>query len=253
MRITAKAIGHGLAVLALTLLTQLGGLAWLAALPLRKNRAQFWPAFALAYATLWAAAYVIAPSFGRTALPCWGDGPLRSQSVLYCALNRNYVTPKLASLAQDLAQDMAQTYPGTITLTLDAGFPFGAMPLLPHLSHDDGEKLDLALYWQDNGQYQTGHSKSPIGYWGYADGPTQCPDRWADLRWGMTTLNSALPNWQLNHHRTRAAVQWLAEDPRTGKILIEPHIPATLGFTHPKIRFQGCRAARHDDHIHLQL
>lgn len=37
------------------------------------------------------------------------------------------------------------------------------------------------------------------------------------------------------------------------KILIEPHIPARLGVSSRAIRFQGCRAARHDDHIHNQI
>jgi hypothetical protein len=188
------------------------------------------------------------------ALPCFGD-TLRSQSVLYRALNRHYVTPDLLTLTTDLAT----THPGSVTLTLDAGFPFTNLPLLPHLSHDDGEKLDLAVYWEN----QPGRSKSPIGYFGYASGPTDCPTRWADLRWDMALLNTALPNWPLDAARMKTALTFLANDPRTGQILIEPHIPAALTLSHPKpaaltlshpkIRFQGCRAARHDDHIHMQL
>lgn len=66
-------------------------------------------------------------------------------------------------------------------------------------------------------------------------------------------FNAALPDWQLDRPRMTTALNWLANDPRSGKILIEPHIPQSLNLSHPKIRFQGCRAARHDDHIHLQL
>lgn len=248
MRITARGAGHGLAVLALTLVSQLGGLAWLFALPFRR----FWLAFLTAYALLWGAAFTLAPLLGRVALPCWG-GNLQAQSALYCVLNRHYVTPDLHGLAMDFADNMARKHPGTVTLTLDAGFPFTNLPLLPHLSHDDGEKLDLALYWAG----QPGRSKSPLGYWGYAPepstAPSACPARWTDLRWDMTLLNAALPDWQLDDARMATALQWLSDDPRTGKILIEPHITARLNITHPKIRFQGCRAARHDDHIHLQL
>ncbi|RUS58712.1 hypothetical protein EGN72_17420 [Pseudorhodobacter sp. E13] len=248
----AKGLGHAFAVLALTLLTQLGGLAWLAALLLRRAIRLRGLAFLAAYAALWAAALVTAPLFGRVALPCTG-ADLRSQSLLYCALNRHYVTPALRDLATDLARATAQAYPGTLTITLDAGFPFGPLPLLPHLSHDDGEKLDLALYWAKDGSYLPGRSKSALGYWGYAAGPTQCPRRWTDLRWDMNGLNAALPDWHLDPPRLAFALQWLANDPRTGKILIEPHILQSLGLSHPKIRFQGCRAARHDDHIHLEL
>ncbi|KIT14546.1 hypothetical protein [Jannaschia aquimarina] len=47
---------------------------------------------------------------------------------------------------------------------------------------------------------------------------------------------------------------WLmARDPRVGKVFLHPHLVARLDAADPKIRFQGCRAARHDDNIHLQL
>ncbi|WP_050523044.1 hypothetical protein [Pseudorhodobacter wandonensis] len=84
--------------------------AWLAALAFAKDRLPFGPTLALAFTALWAAPHVIAPAFGRTALPCWGDDPLRR------------IWP-----------------PRHHTQTSDAGFPIGTMPLLPHLSHDDGE------------------------------------------------------------------------------------------------------------------
>lgn len=62
-----------------------------------------------------------------------------------------------------------------------------------------------------------------------------------------------LPQRTLDTARTREALLWLARDDRVKKILIEPHILERLNIQHPKIRFQGCRAARHDDHIHFQL
>jgi murein endopeptidase len=64
------------------------------------------------------------------------------------------------------------------------------------------------------------------------------------------------PFWRdlfVDHRRTAAALQWLAQDPRVEKVFIEPHLRQTLGASHPKVRFQGCRAARHDDHIHFQI
>jgi len=39
----------------------------------------------------------------------------------------------------------------------------------------------------------------------------------------------------------------------TGKIFIEPHLVKRLKLASNKIRFQGCRAVRHDDHLHVQL
>lgn len=53
---------------------------------------------------------------------------------------------------------------------------------------------------------------------------------------------------------TREMIRLFAEDKRTGKILLEPHLKTLLRLdNYGKIRFQGCNAARHDDHIHLQL
>ena len=50
-----------------------------------------------------------------------------------------------------------------------------------------------------------------------------------------------------------ALAQTLLDDPRLGRMLLEPHLDQRLGLSDPRLRFQGCRAARHDDHIHIQL
>lgn len=48
-------------------------------------------------------------------------------------------------------------------------------------------------------------------------------------------------------------LNWLAADPRVGRIFVEPHLRESLGLASEKFGFQGCRAARHDDHVHFQL
>jgi len=46
----------------------------------------------------------------------------------------------------------------------------------------------------------------------------------------------------------------LSKHPDTGKIFIEPHLKSRLGFANDsKVRFHGCAAVRHDDHIHIEL
>jgi hypothetical protein len=40
---------------------------------------------------------------------------------------------------------------------------------------------------------------------------------------------------------------------RAERIFIEPYLAARLGVSTPLIGFQGCRGARHDDHIHFQV
>ena len=37
------------------------------------------------------------------------------------------------------------------------------------------------------------------------------------------------------------------------RIFLEPHLVKKWGITGGVVGFQGCNAARHDDHIHLQL
>lgn len=244
-------LGHALWVVFLTALTQLGGLAWLLSLRLRRR----WLGFVAVYTALSVAAVFVAPLFGRVPLPCLSNGALQLQSPLYCALNRHYVTDEKRAVAQDLAREMAQKFPHTQTRALDGNFPFlTGFPLLPHLSHDDGEKLDFALYWRgSDGTYQPGASKSPLGYWGYAAGHSDCPVTAKDLRWDMQWLQGIRAGWRVDLPRLRHALHVLAQDPRVAKILIEPHLSDAAGVASGKIRFQGCRAARHDDHIHVQL
>ena len=242
-------LGHGAMVLVLTVLTQLGGLAWLVALGFRRRLA----VFALAYGAIWGAAHLAAPALaGRVALPCFG-APLRSASPLYCVMMRHYVTPELAQAAEAAAEAVAQAHPGTVTLTLDGSFPFfDGVPLLPHLSHDDGEKLDFAFYYKAE-DYLPGHTPSPIGYWVFeVEGDPLCSPAWPTLRWGMGWLQPLWPNWRAEPERSALLVSTLAADPRIGKILLEPPLVEAWGVAHPKVRFQGCRAARHDDHIHVQ-
>jgi hypothetical protein len=108
------------AIILLTLLTQLGGLAWLAALATRHRIATFTAAYiALSLGTVW-----VAPLAGRVPLPCFSSGPLQIQSPLYCALNRRYVTPELAQVLRDYATSMNEQFAGTTTLVLAANFLF---------------------------------------------------------------------------------------------------------------------------------
>lgn len=241
---------HFVLVCLLTLLTQMGGLAWLFSLCFRRK----FIVFAVSYTALSLSATVIAPRFDRVALSCFSDGPLVVKSVLFCAMNRQYVVPELQQVLADTADQVAARFPGTQTLVLDAGFPFlTGFPLLPHLSHDDGRKVDIAFYYHNQDGYMPGKTRSPIGYFAFENGPSPCPPAWITLRWNAGPLQKLWPDWHLETDRTKYVLRTLYSDPRVGKIFIEPHLKTRLNLDNGKIRFQGCRAARHDDHIHLQL
>ncbi|WP_245294293.1 hypothetical protein [Rhizobium aegyptiacum] len=263
---------HMMIVLILTLLTQIGGIAYLIALAVaRPMRIRRFPAslglFLLLYTGASLVANLTAPIFGRLPLSCFtgaGD-PLVIRSPIYCVLNRNYVTPEMRDLAGALATHMNKQFPGTITVALDANFPFvDGFPLLPHLSHADGKKLDFAYYYKDsNGAFLNGATRSPIGYFAFeqpaAGDELPCAGRhdWLTTRWDFNVLQALFPAYRIEEKRTAAAVAWLTTEgvSRFGlqKIFIEPHLKNTLGISDAHVRFQGCRAARHDYHIHIQV
>ena len=241
---------HSTVFVFLTVLTQIGGVAWLL------SRLFRWkvPAFLVFYVIFSIASVWIAPGFGRVALSCFESGPLKVQSWMYCALNRTYVAPDLRDILVSTAEEMDRRFPGTETVVLDANFPFlNGFPLLPHLSHDDGEKVDLAFYCEDETGYLPGATRSPIGYFAFERGPSECEPVWPTLRWNFDALQPLWRDYELEHARNRMVMQILSRHQRVGKLFVEPHLVRTLDVQHPNIRFQGCRAARHDDHIHLQL
>lgn len=270
-----RLLGHGLAVVALSVVTQIGGIVYLLALLLRRLffRGTRWHGsvllglFLVCYAVASFAVNLGAIPGSRDALPCWDDGkhPLVMASPLYCVLNRQYVSPDTYYPVEALAREMNERFPGTLTQLLDAGFPFlDGFPLLPHLSHDDGRQLDLAFYYKGPaGTYRRGVLASPIGYWAFEaprpGDPRPCADSSGPLtlRWDMAWFQPLLrDDVSLDEERTKAALQWLIAEHdsrgRLSKILLEPHLKARFGLASDVIRFQGCRAARHDDHIHIE-
>lgn len=241
-----KAALHGALIIILTLVTQVGGLAWAIVLLTRRRLL----VFVACYGALSFIAYALSD---REPLPCFG-APLKVQSLGYCIANRHYVSPELKQVLIDTAEAVAKRHPGTLTLALDGNFPlFDGFPMLPHLSHDDGDKADLAFQYKDATGYRRGLTRSPMGYFAFEQGPTDCDPKWPTLRWDLTMLQPLWRDLSLEPLRTKTTMDVLLADARVGKVFLEPHLQQTLGLSHPKLRFQGCRAARHDDHIHLQL
>jgi hypothetical protein len=260
----------GCLFLILTLLTQVGGLAYLLALAISRLLSKRSALITLVlfiplYAAVTGLSQIVAPAFGRVPLSCFNssDNSLAVRSPLYCIMNRNYVTPQMRDAANAFSAHMAETFPGTVTLALDANFPFiDGFPLLPHLSHDDGRKLDLAFYYAAQNTYLPATTRSPIGYFAFEqpveNEPQPCRDRqdWLTLRWDFPYLQRLFPNYALEPERMREAIRWLASvggQYGVEKLFVEPHLVQRLNVEGEKVRFQGCRAARHDDHLHFQI
>ncbi|MFO1058941.1 MAG: hypothetical protein U1E53_18480 [Dongiaceae bacterium] len=259
--------------LALTALTQIGGIAWLlgcatARLPgLRRRPAPVRIAAGLLCGVLLYAALTLAvvpplaAAMGRARLPCGSDGgALVAATPLNCALNRSYVRPAVLALLEALAAEAARRFPGSRLTVLEGSFPFvDGFPMLPHLSHRDGRKVDLAYFYRDaaDGHAIPGGSPSPLGYFVYErPGPGEtpsCAGRWTPLRWDLPWLQPDPPRWVIDPERTAWMVGWLTARPEVTRLFIEPYLAQRLAVTGGKVRFQGCRAARHDDHLHIEV
>lgn len=268
------------AVVVLTLATQVGGAVLWLALPFMARAAghtRRWgrlAAFGVG-AAVFAAAYgftaiavvpPVAAALGRVPLTCFASGGAGygAANPLYCLANRHYASPKTRGLLTALSRTLNRRFPGTTVTYLDAGFPFiDGFPLLPHLSHDDGRKIDIALFYRDrnSGTTRPGGGAWPIGYWAFVpprtgDGAVCRGQSRLSMRWDMAWLQPLFAGLILDEHRTGAMLRWLAASgARHGvkKVLIEPHLRARFNLSRKLFRFQGCRAARHDDHIHIEM
>jgi hypothetical protein len=189
---------------------------------------------------------------------------LQPLNILTCFLNRNYVKPELRHTIFEVAKQMNDKFPGTILNYLDANFPFiNKFPLFPHLSHNDGKKLDLAFCYLDRKtNKQTNQCPSFIGY-GINEEALPNEKNTSDFcsengYWQYSLIQKIVPqgnkkNFTFDIVKTRELVSLIAVRQTIGKIFIEPHLKARLSLTTDKIRFHGCQAVRHDDHIHIQL
>ncbi len=208
----------------------------------------------------------LASKLGRVPLPYFAttDVPLKPLNIGFGLLNRNYVKPELRNLLIETAQQMQKKHPETIICYLDACFPFwNKFPLLPHLSHNDGKKADLAFCYADVATNEAINDSAPA-WFGYGI--------FEDPKKGESNKNMECKqngHWQydftkyvgfslskpmkLDAPRTKTLLTLLTNQSKIGMILIEPHLKNRMKLSSAKIRFQGCHSVRHDDHIHIQL
>lgn len=271
-----RILTHVIIFLVLTILTQLGGLIYLLSKlthqridrivrrPVLRPFAKL-ATFLLIY--LISSVFIIpklARPFGRVPLPMASAEGLQPLRIMTCLMNRHYVRPELKVVAIDIAKQINERYPGTRVNYLDAAFPFfNNFPLLPHLSHNDGKKMDLSFLYIDKASgRQTYEAPSMIGY-GVCEEPrpgeintlATCEEqgfRFYNILRQLVPQNNK-DKFIFDSLRTRALVDVITLQPEIHKVFIEPHLQSRLKLDSDKIRFQGCQAVRHDDHIHIQL
>lgn len=262
----------------LTILTQIGGIVYLCYQPLSYRIKRRWNGgwqvvirtmlFLVLYLLI---TFLIVPpiakKYGRVSMPYFSTNkiPVHPQTIFTYLLNRNYVKPDLLAQIIPIAQTLNREHPDRRLVYLDANFPFGdGFPLLPHLSHNDGRKLDLAFCYK-NKQTQKLINFSPSFYgYGVCEQPQKGEVNQPNIctkkgYWQYSFLEKLTPQWNkksiiVDEAPTKRLLQLLAENPKLKKIFIEPHLKNRWGLgNYNKIRYHGCHAVRHDDHIHVQL
>lgn len=204
---------------------------------------------------------LLAPSFGRE--PIKTSESVKIYMFLTQLANRNYVVPQINSTLEEVSANLRKEYPHTVIHCLDANFPFwDGFPLAPHLSHNDGKKLDISLLYEDQEGKVVNHKPSRSGY-GIFEHPTSqeydqievCKNKgyWQYDFSKYLSLGTTHENLRMSTSATKRLVVEILKRKEISKVFIEPHLRQRMSVTHPKLRYHGCKAVRHDDHIHLQV
>lgn len=261
-----KFILHLISVIFLTVTTQIGGIIYLLSGIINKivkvkNRYYRFLTFVVLYLFI---TFLVVPKLA----PFWGREKITNNQyvenhfLLTALCNRNYVKPKLNQLLQITGKQLQKKYPNLQLVYLDANFPFiNGFPLLPHLSHSDGKKIDISFIYID--KKKVSNKKPTISGYGVFEKPrsseynqtSACKQKgyWQYDFPKYLTFGTYNKDLKLSLNATRYLLNEILQKTIVQKIFIEPHLKNRLNLHHSKIRFHGCQAVRHDDHIHFQI
>jgi len=162
-----QVIGHFLVILLLTAMTQIGGLAYVIYIIIKRKSWNKWKRILLFIGIYFLFTFLITPPLARLCgrVPVNHSEHIDYHNWLTILLNRNYVVPEMNTVLENASVNLSKKYPELKLIYFDANFPFfDGFPLLPHLSHNDGKKIDLALIYKDENGISTNKKKSISGY-----------------------------------------------------------------------------------------
>ena len=265
MKKLLKIAGIGILFFFFTILTQIGGVVLLISLLISnkiKNNFRFKKTLIFLSTYLlftFLIVPILAPIFGRE--PIKHTDTIHPTNYMTVILNRNYVRPAMNELLSQTEQELEGT--GIQLRYLDANFPFiNGFPLIPHLSHNDGKKLDLSLVYESKNGKISNLKKSMSGY-GDFEGPRETEEDKISFckKEGYfqydypkyVTFGKINQDLIFSQKGTKTLIDAILKNKNLGKLFIEPHLKQRLNLKDSRVRYHGCRAVRHDDHIHIQL
>ncbi|MDG1014034.1 MAG: hypothetical protein P8O09_02370 [Flavobacteriaceae bacterium] len=248
----------------LTVTTQIGGIVYLLSLVISKKwnkKLKFKTLIIFTSLYLFSTLLIvplISPTFGREKVK--HSEKIKPTNYMTVLLNRNYVKPKLNKLLRKTEKKLNGK---NIEIHyLDANFPFvNKFPLLPHLSHNDGKKIDISLVYETQNGIITSKQKSVSGY-GVFETPKS--NEYDQINKCLKenflydfpkylTFGKINKDLVFSEKGTKELIKNILKSRDLGKVFIEPHLKNRINLKNRKIRFHGCGAVRHDDHIHIQL
>jgi hypothetical protein len=261
-----KILLHSLCVIILTIVTQIGGIIYIISLlcvSRKKSKHRIKRTLIFTFLYLISTFFIIpkvALIFGRIKIE--DNHKIKTHNYFTKICNRDYVTTKMHAVLTDVSLKLNQELPEIKLIYLDANFPFfDGFPLLPHLSHNDGKKIDLSFIYEDeNGKTNLKPSKSGYGIFeaplkGEKNQTKICKQKgsWQYDFTKYLTLGTHSNHLKFSKSGTKILINKILANQNVSKIFIEPHLKVRLHLKNSKIRFHGCNAVRHDDHIHLQI
>ncbi len=256
---------HTAIVALLTIVTQIGGIAYLLGYWLNKyfvlvKRLGHLIYFVIIYGALtYLIVPLVAPIFGREKII--DSQKIMPSTIFTKILNRNYVRPELNYFLKEVSTQLVHNQVNI--KYLDAGFPFiDGFPLFPHRSHNDGKKVDLSFIYETNDGKLTNLIKSVSGY-GVFEVPVKnefdqneiCRKKGHFQYDFPKYLTFGKKNQELSFSNVgnKQLIDALLQNKRIKKIFIEAHLKNRIQLNSHILRFQGCGSVRHDDHIHLEI
>lgn len=251
----------------LTFLTQVGGIIyffsiWLASSIQNQFRGKKLTIFLVLY--LFSTFFIIpflAPLFGR--VPLEHSAKIHPANYLTVFLNRNYVNPEVNEVLKRVEGRLNISKSKVKIHYLDACFPFiDGFPLFPHKSHNDGKKLDVSFVYETAEGEISNLQKSRSGYGVFIDPLPGEKDQIANCKkkgyWQYDftryfTFGRINKDLRFSKEGSRLLILSFLKDKSVRKIFIEPHLKHRMNLNNAKIRYHGCGAVRHDDHIHIEV